>query len=482
VATAATQIEDLNPHTDWHTWTAPAPEGLGKGVFVGEAVKGYTKALDDVALVAEMGLDAYRFSVEWARVEPRRGEVSEEALAHYDAVVSEVARRGLMPIVSVLHFSNPLWVDDPRDASCAAGPTDEHLCGWDSDEGAARILESLRAHARRLGARYGDRVDHWGTVNEPINYLIAAYGAGQFPPGKRHIPANMDRLVAALRNYLRAHVAIYDGLKEGDAVDADGDGVAASVGLTLSVADWVPARDNAPSALPDDVSAAARVRYVYHELFPASLLDGAFDADFDGRPDEQHPDWRGKVDWLGAQYYFRAGVTGKVPLIPLVRAAVCFGGFDLGACLAPEDPTHWVPAMSYEFYAPGLYAILKELSARFPALPLAVTESGLATEVGRRRAEHIARSLEQIWRAREEGVDVRAYLHWSLTDNFEWAEGFEPRFGLYRVDYEDPAYPRAPTEGADLLRDVARARALTGAQRAALGGLGPMTEEAGEEP
>jgi beta-glucosidase len=292
----------------------------------------------------------------------------------------------------------------------------------------------------------------------------------------------MDKLVTALRNYIRAHVAIYDGLKEGDQVDADGDGVAASVGLTLSVADWVPARDNAPSAEPDDLSAAARVRYVYHELFPASVLEGSFDADFDGQPDEEHADWRGKVDWLGAQYYFRAGVTGKVPLIPLVRAAVCFGGFDLGACLPAEDPTHWIPSMQYEFYAPGLYTILKELSARFPSLPLAVTESGIATEVGARRAEHIARSLEQIARARDEGVDVRGYLHWSLTDNFEWAEGFEPRFGLYRVDYASAEYARVPTAGAELLKEIAGARALTGAQRLTFGGLGPMTEEPHAEP
>jgi beta-glucosidase len=105
-----------------------------------------------------------------------------------------------------------------------------------------------------------------------------------------------------------------------------------------------------------------------------------------------------------------------------------------------------------------------------------VTESGLATEVGRRRAEHIVRSLEQITKARDEGVDVRGYYHWSLTDNFEWAEGFVPRFGLYRVDYANDA-ARTATEGATILGEIAAARRISGAQRRAYGGLGPMTPE-----
>jgi beta-glucosidase len=104
-----------------------------------------------------------------------------------------------------------------------------------------------------------------------------------------------------------------------------------------------------------------------------------------------------------------------------------------------------------------------------------VTESGLATRVGRRRAEHVVRSLEQIQRARDEGVDVRGYYHWSLTDNFEWAEGFGPRFGLYTVDYD--SYARTPTEGATVLGEIAGARSLSSEQRAELGGLGPMTPE-----
>jgi beta-glucosidase len=131
--------------------------------------------------------------------------------------------------------------------------------------------------------------------------------------------------------------------------------------------------------------------------------------------------------------------------------------------------------MNYEYYEPGLYNVLADFSQRWPDLPLTVTESGLATENGVRRAEHIVRSLEQVQRAIDGGADVRGYYHWSLTDNFEWAMGFEPRFGLYRVDYS--TFARSPTEGATLLGEIATTRRITQEQLDRYGGLGPMSPE-----
>jgi beta-glucosidase len=474
-ATAATQIEDQNPNTDWYLWTAPAPDGLAKSEFVGDASRGYTMALQDVQLLADMNLDVYRFSIEWARIEPQRDVIDEDALAHYDEVIDALIDAGIEPMITVHHFSSPVWVDDPRIPGCGDGPTDTHLCGWEHAEGGPLIIEEIAEHARLLGERYGDRVDDWATVNEPINYLLASYGLGEFPPGRGLLLPNFEGFMDVVRSYVGAHVAIYDALKEADTIDADGDGVAASVGFTLNVAEWVPARDNLPSDNPDDIAAADRVRYAYHYVFVESLRQGRFDSTLDQVFDEEHADWAGKLDWLGVQYYSRISVSADRGVIPGVDAMVCFGGFDLGSCLEPEDPTHWVPDMSYEYYEPGVYNVLTDFSSRWPDLPMIVTESGLATRVGRRRAEHVVRSLEQIQRARDEGVDVRGYYHWSLTDNFEWAEGFGPRFGLYTVDYD--SYARTPTEGATVLGEIAGARSLSSEQRAELGGLGPMTPE-----
>jgi len=483
-ASAATQIEDQNVATDWYLYTEPVADGgLGKGkAFVGDASDGYEMAIEDVALLKEMGLDSYRFSIEWARIEPVKDQIDEAALQHYSDLLDALVAAGIRPVVTVHHFSNPVWVADPRDPDCANGVSDTNLCGFGDPVGGPMILDEIRDHATLLAERFGDRVDEWGTVNEPVNYLLASYGVGAFPPGRRLLLSEsnlLEKFVPVVRDYLKFHAVIYDAIKAADTIDADGDGSAADVGATLSVGAWVPARNNAVSEDPDDIAARDRLVYVYHYLFIDSIMNGTFDANLDGTPDEQLPEIKNTLDWLGLQYYFRAGVSAQNAIVPVLNLVPCGSGFDFGACVPPVggDFTKCVPAMKYEFYEPGIYEELKDFSARYPSLPLVVTESGLATETGQRRAEHVVRELEQIAKARDEGVDVRGYYHWSLFDNFEWAEGFGPRFGLYRVDYD--TYARVATEGATVLGDVAKARKLTGAQRREMGGTGPMTAEEG---
>lgn len=482
-ATAATQIEDDNPNTDWFVFTAPEPEGLGKGKApVGDASRGYTLAEEDIQLLVDLGLDSYRFSIEWARVEPQRDVIDEEALAHYSDLIDALIAAGIRPMITVHHFSNPVWVYDPRDLECAAGPTDTNLCGFGHPEGGPLIIEEAREHAALLAERFGDRVDEWGTVNEPVNYLLASYGVGSFPPGKSSILSEeklLGEFMPAARDYLSIHAAIYAAIKDNDTVDADGDGSAAAVGLTLSVGAWVPSRNNAVSEEPDDVAARDRLVYVYHHLFVDAARTGMFDMDLDQVAETEVPGLAGTVDWLGVQYYFRGGVSAANAIVPVLELTPCYASFDFGSCLPTigDDDSKCVPSMKYEYYEAGIYEVLSDFSQRWPDLPLLVTESGIATETGRRRAEHVVRSLEQIERARSEGVDVRGYYHWSLYDNFEWIEGFEPRFGLYRVDFA--SYARTATEGAEVLGAIAGARELTSEQRSELGGTGPMTPEEG---
>ncbi|AKF06028.1 family 1 glycosylhydrolase [Sandaracinus amylolyticus] len=486
VATAATQIEDMNPSTDWYAFTAPTSEGgLGRGTFVGDAVRGYTNAVADVALLEQIHVDSYRFSVEWARVEPQRDQVDEDALAHYSALLDALVTAGIRPMITVHHFSNPTWVDDPRrdpDDCTGAFPNDEWLCGFGHPTGGAQIVEEIGEHACRLAEEYGDRVDEWGSINEPVNYLFASYGAGgQFPPARSYVLSDFPYFMNIVRDAIRAHVAIYDAIKRCDTVDADGDGANASIGIPLSVAYWTPARGGQPSDLEADVAATERMTYVYHYLLVDSLRNGTFDPDLDGTGDEAQPTWAGKLDWLGVQYYFRAGVTAQPAALRPLGLTPCFAALDFGACLDPIDDTHWIPAMRYEYWEPGLGEILLAMGERWPDLPLVVTEAGISTEVGRRRAENVVRTLEQIARARAAGVDVRGYYHWSLMDNFEWAEGYEPRFGLFRVDRTGD-YPRTITEGGTVYGEIAESRELTMQQRLEYGGLGPMTPEPAHAP
>ncbi|MBA2539512.1 MAG: glycoside hydrolase family 1 protein [Deltaproteobacteria bacterium] len=476
-ASAATQIEDMNPATDWYLWTQPIDQGgLGHGTFVGDATRGYSQVNEDLQLVSDLGLDSYRFSIEWARVEPVRDQIDEVALAHYQAQLEAMRAMGIRPLVTLHHFSNPVWVADPRDTDCEAGPTDTNLCGLGS-AGGLQIIEEMAEHAALLAERFGGFVDEWGTLNEPMIYLLASYGLGEFPPGKVALDDLQGKLVPVVRDYVAAHAEMSKAIKVADTTDADDDGVAAAVGLSMSVADWQPTRSGKPSTNVDDIAARDRVVYAFHYVFVDSLIDGTFDADLDGTPDEQHPEWAGTLDWLGLQYYFRAGVTGASALFPLVDATPCFGGFDLGSCLQAPDPTYCVPRMGYEGFADGIGDVALQYSARYPALPLLITEAGIATEVGKRRAENIVRNLESLDRARAGGADLRGYYHWSLTDNFEWAEGFGPRFGLHSVDYT--TYARTRTEGADVLAEISGARTLSSELRSRHGGLGPMTIETG---
>jgi beta-glucosidase len=474
VASAATQIEDMNPNVDWYVWTLPeAQGGVGKSTFVGDAVRGYSRVMEDLQLVKELGVDSYRFSIEWARIEPQRDVIDEAAIAHYRDQLVAMRALGIRPVVTVHHFSNPIWVADPRAISCVDGPTDTNLCGFGGD-GGAQIVEELRNHATLLGLRFGDLVDEWGTVNEPINYLFAGYAVGQFPPGIVSLDPN--QFAKTLRDYIAAHAAIYSALKASDTADADGDGRPADIGLSLSVADWVPTRMNRRSEHADDVAARDRLHYLFHYLFVDSIQSGTFDANLDGTRDEMHPEWRGTIDWLGLQYYFRAGVTGANGILPApLSFTPCFGGLDFGACYPSPQPTYCVPMMGYEGWIDGIHDVLVAFGARYPGLPLVVTEAGIASASGKRRAENIVRVLEAIDRARAGGVDLRGYYHWSLTDNFEWHEGFEPRFGLYAVDYT--TYARSANEGTDVMRAIATTRTVTGEQRAAHGGTGPMTPE-----
>lgn len=483
VATAATQIEDQDVNTDWYVFTEPkAMGGLGNGkAFVGDAVKGYSMAVADVALLQSLHVDSYRFSIEWARVEPQRGVFDQAALQHYDDFINALRAAGIRPLVTLHHFSNPVWIADPRDPNCTNGPSDTNLCGLGHPTGGPLVVAEMAKFAQTIAARYGDRVDEWGTLNEPVNYLLASYGVGQFPPAHNYVlTGEIGKFTDVVRDYLEAHAKMFDAIKAADTVDADGDGVAADVGLSLSVAEFVAAKDNAVSTDPVDTAARDRLIYVYHHLVPDSILHGTFDPQLTGSPSEQHANWTGKLDWLGVQYYSRVGVTGQHPIFPVVNITPCFAPIDGGACLPPVDPTFCVPQMGYEYYPPGVYDVLLDFGKRWPTLPLAVTEAGLATTVGQRRAENVVRTLEQIDRARGAGLDVRGYYHWSLMDNFEWALGFGPKFGLYSVD--TTTYARTPTAGATAFAQIAGARKLSAALRKQSGGTGALTPEPNMQP
>ena len=182
--------------------------GLGEGHEpIGEAVLGYTMAIDDIELISEMNLDAYRFSLSWSRIEPERDAIVEESLAHYDRFIDGLVDANIRPMITLHHFSNPLWTNDfPNE--CDNGPTETTLCGWADEESLPELLEEIGEYGALVAERYGDRVDEWCTVNEPVNYLLASFGLGVFPPGEFNLFTDFDRLVTSMRGLIAAHAAL----------------------------------------------------------------------------------------------------------------------------------------------------------------------------------------------------------------------------------------------------------------------------------
>ena len=450
-ASAAHQIEGGNTNNNWYQFETLPAFADKVAEPSGDAVGGYTRYEDDADLLVGLGADVYRLSIEWSRVEPSRDTWDEAEWAHYRAVLEALRARGIEPMVTLHHFTEPIWVQDLSALDCEGGPTDANLCGWTNPDVPAEFAE----FSAEAAARFGDLVDEWTTFNEPGGYLLSGYLGGLFPPGEFNLTASaiQANVIPVAEGLADGHVAAYAAVKAADTVDADGDGQPARVGFTNSI-QWIVPVD---ADSPDDVAAAERMQTLYGYMFPDAVISGLLDRDLDGVPEEAHPEWANTVDSLGYQYYFRLFVKAR-PGFPPLDAVPCdpsvleIIGLELDDVGCPEPDPDDVTTMDNENYSPGLGLLATALAERYPGVPLRVTEAGLATDTGQRRAESIVRELVGLKAAMDAGAPVDGYIHWSLTDNFEWARGFTPHFGLYSVDRD--TMERSSTLGAEVFTTI----------------------------
>jgi beta-glucosidase len=384
-ATAAHQVEGGNWNNDW--WAFEHADGSGCEEPSGDACDQLNRYDDDIALLAALGFDHYRFSVEWSRIEPEPGEFSLAALDHYRRVCASCRAHGVEPVVTLHHFTNPRWVT-------AAG-------GWHT----ASTVEHFLRFAARTVEHLGDLVGRSCTINEPNVVAFMGYQMGMFPPG-----VTDDRQYrAAMANFLDAHERVVPVLKSGP-----GD---FPVGLTLSMTDF--------QAVPDDDPAAQRVRTTIRADMEDPFLELAAADDF-----------------LGVQTYSRQrlgpnGVLGPEPGVPVLP-------------------------MGYELWPASLEACLRRAwEVTGGRVPLHVTENGIGTDDDAQRVGYVRAALEGVQAVIADGVDVRSYTYWSLLDNFEWAFGYRPRFGIVAVDRATQR--RVVKPSGEWLGAVARANSLAGA-------------------
>lgn len=411
-ATADQQIERQQP-SDWTAFEVrAAAEGRGiAGLTQGARWLAHkadfdTHFADDIGRAADMGHNAHRFSLSWSRLFPREEMSKPDAAAidFYGRVLDELARRQITPFVTLFHFASPQWLWRP------SGP--------DGKRGLERAdaPERLAQLARAAEAAFGDRVRHWCTINEPVVLAYLGYLDGTFPPNeKRGGPLAADGVLAAL---LRMHQAAATALKDGAARRR----VDAMVGIAQHVRTFLPLRN---SALLDRVTAA-----VVERLFVQRFLDQAMPS----------------CDYVGLNEYGRAYLKTK-PSKPLAYT------------LTYSDPDEPGDDASELGWAPDEHAFEERLvrCARRYRKPIYVLENGTAelATADVRRQRQLVRHAQAMARAAQRGADVRGYFHWSLVDNFEWAEGFGPRFGLYAVDY-DAGCARSARESVEVFRRIAR--------------------------
>jgi len=382
-ATSAHQVEGRNDGCDWVAWEAKG----GAKDRSGDACDHYRLYPDDIALLRDLGLQSYRFSVEWARIEPEEGRFDAAELRHYRDMVDLCRKVGVEPIVTLHHFTLPTWL------SASGGVL------------APRSAELFARYCRQVAEALQGRVRWVVTINEPMILVLMGYLQGVWPPGQKS-PGDAVRAARRLVSWHKlAHAAIRG-------VDQD---------MLLGVAKhWIDFRP---------LDAAKPVHRLgsrlQHHLFNRWYLEQV----------------KSVSDFIGINYYARQYATSLLRQVPLAT---------------PEDPR---TEMGWSIAPDGLRAALAGAAAY--GLPLIVTENGIACQQDEERIRYIDSHLAAVRQAMAGGADVRGYQYWSLLDNFEWAEGYRPQFGLVAVDRSSQR--RTVRESARHYGEIARSGRLPGA-------------------
>jgi beta-glucosidase len=420
VATAAYQIEGAVAEAGrgpsiWDTF-AHSPGRVRDGDTGDIACDHYHRYAEDIQLMADLGVSAYRFSIAWPRIQPGGGGPDNPlGLAFYDRLVDRLLAAGIDPVATLYHWDLPQALEDRG--------------GWLNRDTSYRFAE----YAATVAAALGDRIRRWITLNEPFVSAWMGYGIGRHAPG---------RTLAAGCFPATHHLLLGHGLAVA-ALRAAGD---VPVGITNTLAPVRPASDD-----PADAEAARRLDGVHNRLYTDPVLLGRYPddlanlhggADLSAIRDGDLDAIGAPLDFLGVNYYYAYTARAAGPDNPL------------GAEQAPRPD---VPATGFGWpvLPDGMHDLLVQLADRYgPALPpIYITENGAAYDdkVGPDgqvsdvdRVGYLDGHLRAVRRALAAGVDVRGYFCWSLLDNFEWAEGYSKRFGLVYVDY--PTQRRIPKQ------------------------------------
>lgn len=408
-ATSSHQVEGGNSNNNWYAWEQQ-PGRILNGHKAGLACDWWGgRWREDFDRAAESGQNAHRLSVEWSRIQPTPERWDESALDHYRQMLQGLQERGLTPMVTLHHFTDPLWLSEQG--------------GWERES----VVELFARYSEKVVEALKGYVRHWVPINEPNVYAFSGYMSGEFPPGRR----NQDVGVRVMANMVRGHAAAYQAIhrQQPDAL----------VGAAVNVRDFWPNREWSPL----DRWVAGQLAKNFNDAFWEALATGKFNM---AMRRQRIPAAKGTQDFIGVNYYtrdyvaFSPGNPGELFSRRFYRPEAELSGTGF---LANEPD--------------GFYEVLK--SATRYGLPIYVTENGVEDADDRLRPRYLVEHLHQMWRAVNFNWPIRGYFHWSLVDNFEWERGWTQRFGLWELEVNSQARRRRPS--VDLYQAVCEANGLS---------------------
>jgi beta-glucosidase len=408
-ATASHQVEGNNKNNQWWAWELELGR-IAQNQKSGLACDWWGgRWREDFDRAAETHQNTHRLSVEWSRIQPTPTRWDEDALDRYREMLRGLAERGLSPMVTLHHFSNPYWM--------------EELGGWENPESPALFEKFVRKTVEALKGY----ATLWCTVNEPNVYAALAYQMGVFPPGKKDTRAYLR----VMENLLRGHARAYQVIHELQP--------AARVGVALQYRSLHPKS----SWLPLDHWVTSFQSHHFNELTPRVLTTGKVATALGTL---NIPEAKGTHDFLGINYY--------------TRDSVSFSLFKVGDLFAKRTFRSDAILSDTGFLAhepEGMFEALK-WGNQFN-VPLIVTENGVEDATDRLRPRYIVEHVHQMWQALNYNFPIKGYYHWTLVDNFEWERGWTQRFGLWELDIETQARRKRPS--ADLYAEICHENALT---------------------
>jgi beta-glucosidase len=413
-ATAAHQVEGNNTNNQWWRWEQSHAR-IMNGDSSGLACNWWNDAEADFDRMVTLGLNAHRLSVEWSRIEPREGRFDSAALDRYRAMLLALRQRGIEPMVTLHHFTNPWWLEERG--------------GWeDADLVVPRFCRFVEMVVHALG----DLCDLWCTINEPNVYAVMGYlSGGRMPPGVQDI----SRTVNVMRNMLIAHAAAYQVLHQSQRL--------ARVGIAHHMRYFEPMRPGHPL----DALVARALNSMFNQSVLDALIHGKWHLVLRRGASASARKLRGTLDWIGLNYYTRHRVA-----FDRTKRETFFSEL----LIYPQD----VMMTDFNFgeiYPQGILRFVRHL-ARY-RLPIYITENGLPDHDDDLRPAFLIQHLHATWQAIQSCYDVRGYYHWSFVDNFEWGEGWRMKFGLVAMDPKTQA--REFRRSAWLYRDIIRSGAIT---------------------